>query len=175
MARLWSLPAIICAFFGYRLAPSHAGSLQCAALSVVLPNKVFYPDSDVYAQFSTSYFSGQEIDVKPNCVVTPISSHDVAVAIKTLADIDAANHQARFAIRGGGHTPFAGSANIDQGVTIDLSSINQVSVSSDRATASIGPGARWLQVSATLDPMGLAVTGGRVSKVGVGGLTTGGE
>ncbi len=169
-------PAILLIFFANRLAPAiQARSLQCAALSVVFPRKVSYPNSARYAELSTSYFSGQENDIIPNCVLTPVSSKDVATAIKILAKIDAVSIHAQFAIRGGGHTPFAGSANIDRGVTIDLRSLDQIIVSPDGRMASIGGGARWGQVSAKLDSMGLAVAGGRVSNTGVGGLTTGGR
>ena len=59
---------------------------------------------------------------------------------------------------------WAGSANIQGGVTIDLSSLNQVSVSKNRLVASVGPGARWGSVYSQLDAMGLAVAGGRVAE-----------
>ena len=39
----------------------------------------------------------------------------------------------------------------------------------------IGAGAKWMDVSRTLDERGLAVVGGRNSAVGVGGLTLGGN
>lgn len=39
---------------------------------------------------------------------------------------------------------------------------------------SVGPGATWDLVYGKLDPLGLSVAGGRVSGVGVGGLTLGG-
>ena len=58
---------------------------------------------------------------------------------------------------------WAGAANIEDGVTIDLSAINQVTVSSDRLTVSVGPGARWEDVYIILDSMNLAVAGGRAS------------
>ena len=52
--------------------------------------------------------------------------------------------------------------------------MEQVSVSKDRTTTSIGPGARWVDAYLVLDAMGLAISGGRVASVGVAGLTTGG-
>lgn len=70
---------------------------------------------------------------------------------------------------------FAGAANIQDGVTIDLGALNEVQVFEDRRTTAVGAGARWGNVSSKLDAMGLAVVGGRVDKVGVGGLTLGGE
>ena len=69
---------------------------------------------------------------------------------------------------------WAGAANIQSGVTIDLSAINAVSVSADKTTTSIGAGARWEDVYLKLDAMNLAIPGGRVYDVGVGGLTLGG-
>ncbi len=79
-----------------------------------------------------------------------------------------------FAVRSGGHTPFAGSANIENGVTIDLSAMKDIRDHPDRSVTSIGPGAKWGDVYLHLDNLGLAVPGGRVSEVGVAGLTTGG-
>ena len=70
---------------------------------------------------------------------------------------------------------WAGAANIHNGVTIDLSSMNQVEVSRDRSVTYVGGGARWLDVYLKLDTMKLAVVGGRVAYVGVGGLTLGGK
>lgn len=67
-----------------------------------------------------------------------------------------------------------GASNSQGGVAIDLSALNKIDVSTDRATASVGPGARWGNVYETLEPMNLAVVGGRVSDVGVGGLILGG-
>ena len=69
---------------------------------------------------------------------------------------------------------WAGAANIQDGITIDLSAINQVDVSANSKITSIGGGARWEDVYLKLDRMGLAVAGGRVAEVGVGGLLTGG-
>ncbi|MCJ1413431.1 hypothetical protein MMC19_007536 [Ptychographa xylographoides] len=84
-------------------------------------------------------------------------------------------HACKFAVRGGGHMSWAGAANIDaSGVTIDLSAMKQVEVSDDRTITSVGGGARWEDVYLKLDALDLAVSGGRVAAVGVGGLITGG-
>ena len=58
---------------------------------------------------------------------------------------------------------WAGSANIQDGVTIDLSALNQVNVEPGKLTVGIGPGARWSNVYTTLEPMNFTVAGGRVS------------
>lgn len=72
------------------------------------------------------------------------------------------------------HTPHAGAANVDGGVTIDMQSMNQVEVSEDQKIVSIGPGNRWGNIYPTLDEMGVAMVGGRASGVGTAGLITGG-
>jgi FAD binding domain len=79
-----------------------------------------------------------------------------------------------FAIKSGGHAAFTGGSNIQDGVTIDLVNLNQIQVSKDLKTTSIGPGNRWVDVYSKLQAMNLTVIGGRVSDIGVGGLTLGG-
>jgi FAD/FMN-containing dehydrogenase len=105
----------------------------------------------------------------PTCIVSATSTQDVSAAIKVLSSLHCS-----FAIRSGGHGINQGSSNINNGVTIDLSGLNGISVSHDRSTVSVGPGNRWATVYAALDPLNLTVAGGRVASVGVGGLTTGG-
>lgn len=139
-------------------------------------NKVTYPGSSVYVTSLQSYFSAQEQELSPACIVIRSDTQDVATAIKTLASIfrkDA--KQGHFAIRGGGHNSNAGSANIEHGVTLDLRALDGVAVNADMTVASVGGGAIWGDVYAKLDAMNMSVSGGRVSGVGTGGLTTGGE
>ena len=72
------------------------------------------------------------------------------------------------------HTPFAGAANIEAGITFDLQRLNEVTIAADRKTVKIGPGNRWGNVYSKLDANNLATSGGRVAIVGAGGLITGG-
>lgn len=113
----------------------------------------------------------------PACIVHPQRAEDVSKAVLLLTSVHspAANLSAcEFAIRGGGHAPWAGAANIDGGVTIDLSGMKDVIVSENRTVVSIGPGATWEDVYLALDAQNLSTSGGRVSSVGVAGLTLGG-
>ncbi|MCJ1431949.1 hypothetical protein MMC27_001305 [Xylographa pallens] len=144
----------------------------CLQLQNRLGDKVLYPQSPAYDDYQSGplgYWTEQEASIIPTCRILPACSVDVALAISVLAE----NH-CLFAVRGGGHMSWAGAANIQDGVTIDLSAINQVDVSVDSKVTSIGGGARWEDVYLKLDRMGLAVAGGRVAEVGVGGLLTGG-
>ena len=170
------VPLILSVFLATRLTPSiNSKSVQCTALSLALGSKVSYPGHGVYVSSLRSYFSAQEAQLSPSCVVSPTSNKDVATAVKALAVVNAlSKSRCKFAIRGGGHTPWAGSANIDRGVTIDLRGMHHVSVNADQAIISVGSGAIWGDVYTYLDAMNLSVSGGRVSEVGVGGLTTGG-
>ncbi len=70
---------------------------------------------------------------------------------------------------------WAGAANIQDGVTIDLGLMNYVILPPDIDTVSVGSGARWQDVYSKLDAMNLSVAGGRVYDVGVGGLLLGGK
>lgn len=69
---------------------------------------------------------------------------------------------------------FPGASNSPCGVTIDLQGLDSIDLGADKSTVSVGPGATWDAVYATLDPLGLSVAGGRIAGVGVGGLTLGG-
>ena len=70
---------------------------------------------------------------------------------------------------------WANSANIEGGVTLDLSSLKEIQLSPGTASVIVGSGARWGDIYARLDPLKLTVSGGRASQVGVGGLTLGGK
>lgn len=70
---------------------------------------------------------------------------------------------------------WAGSANIANGVTIDLTAMTDITVSQDHKFTSAGPGCRWKDIYNKLDPMNLAVVGGRADTVGIAGLTVGGK
>ena len=120
-----------------------------------------------------SYFSQQEQELKPSCIVKPNSAQDVATAVKLLTALG--QFECPFAVRGGGHTAWAGSANINNGITIDLSAMNQVDLNIPALQTRVGPGATWGDIYSKLDPLNLTVIGGRASQVGIAGLTLGGK
>ena len=91
-------------------------------------------------------------------------------AISIVAGIESC----RFAIKGQGHAPAAGFANVNAGITIDMTGLNSVVVNTDQSIASVGAGASWLDVYTYLDTLGLSVAGARNGAVGVGGLVLGG-
>lgn len=80
-----------------------------------------------------------------------------------------------FALQGGGHMPIAGSANIDaSGVLISSADLDQLILSEDQSTVSVGPGNHWVDVYDYLEPSGKIIVGGRMGVVGVPGFLLGG-
>lgn len=86
-----------------------------------------------------------------------------------------ATFQCKFAVKGGGHAAFGGSSSIQSGITIDLQKLNNTLVNDDNTITQVGPGNRWINVYDYLSPKNLSVVGGRVSDIGVSGLTLGGK
>jgi FAD/FMN-containing dehydrogenase len=77
-------------------------------------------------------------------------------------------------VRSGGHG-ISGRSTNDQGVVVDLSGLNKVSVLDARSgLVRVEAGARWGEVAASLAPHGLALSSGDTGDVGVGGLATAG-
>src|SRR4051812_3135001 len=107
------------------------------------------------------------VDRRPARIMQCLDADDVAAAI-----LSARNDGLQLSVYGGGHG-VTGSAVVDGGVCVDVRGIDHVVVDPDRRTARIGGGATWGKVDAATQEHGLAVTGGRVSTTGVGGLTLG--
>lgn len=140
-----------------------------------------FPSSTLYDSSLASYFAFQEAAFEPSCVVLPASTEDVSTAVKTLTSVSSKDKTTtdvkaacQFAIRSGGHSSVAGAANIDHGVTIDLTNLDSIDLSPDQSTVSVGVGNSWDAVYSQLDGLSLSVAGGRTAGVGVGGLSLGG-
>ncbi|KAK7908847.1 Bifunctional solanapyrone synthase [Apiospora marii] len=157
-------------------APSD-GLLSCKALVTAdLGNNVLFPSTpgDGYQASLSSYYSLDVREIKPACVYRPQTANDVSRAIKVLSKLPSA----RVAVRGGGHSVWPNN-NIADGVTIDLSLLSQTQVhepskSNSALIAAIGAGSRWEPALLEVEKYGLSITAGRVSTVGVAGLTLGG-
>lgn len=76
-------------------------------------------------------------------------------------------------MKGGGHATNPGFSSTP-GVQIALSRFNCTKVNAEDMTVEVGPGLTWEEVYEALSPAGMSVIGGRVSGVGVAGLTLGG-
>jgi FAD/FMN-containing dehydrogenase len=91
----------------------------------------------------------------------------VAAAVRHAADA-----RLPLTVYGGGHS-VTGSAVADGAVCIDLRGLKGVSVDPQARTVRAGGGLTWGELDAAMQEHGLAVTGGRVSSTGVGGLALG--
>lgn len=106
---------------------------------------------------------------KPSCIFKPETAVDVSSAV-LLSRVT----QCPFAVRSGGHAAFSGASSADGGITITFEKMKQITLSGDKKIASIEPGNLWYDIYTNLAIDNLAVVGGRVSAIGIGGLTTGG-
>ncbi len=96
---------------------------------------------------------------------------DVADVIATI-DF-AREHDLLLAVRGGGHNG-AGLGVCDDGVVLDLASMDGVRVDPSERTARVEGGCTWGRVDHATHAFGLAAPSGIISTTGVGGLTLGG-
>lgn len=126
---------------------------------IILPNDAAY-------ETAKNVYSGAG---SPVAIVQPKTTHDTAVAVNF-----ARHHSFVLSIRGGGHHGAAFGTN-NNGIVIDLSSMNSVEITDEsKHHVRIGGGAKWGDVASVLHQHGLALSSGDTKSVGVGGLTLGG-
>jgi FAD/FMN-containing dehydrogenase len=114
-----------------------------------------------------SLYNGM-IDKHPAAIAYCVDEKDVAAAIAF-----ARERGLRLAIRGGGHNG-GGLGSVDDGLVIDLSIMNEVTVDPAARMVRVQGGALLGQVDTAAHEHGGAVPAGVISTTGVGGLTLGG-
>jgi len=134
-------------------------------LDQALSGRLSRPGDDRYAAATTTWV--KSVGPKPRAVAHCRTAQDVQSAIRAARDCDLP-----LSVRGGGHD-WAGRA-LCGGIVIDLTAMNDVTLSPDYRAARISGGARASDVLAVTDPRGLAVVTGSCSSVGMTGLTLGG-
>jgi FAD/FMN-containing dehydrogenase len=103
--------------------------------------------------------------VRPLAVVQPVNTRDVQQIV-----LWARKHGIRLAARSGGHS--YGGYSTTAGVVVDLSRLNGVRLSGRHAT--VGAGARLVDVYRVLAARGVTIPAGSCPTVGFGGLALGG-
>ena len=112
-------------------------------------------------------WNGRLVD-SPAVIARCRSSTDVVAAVTFASD-----EGLPVAVKSGGHD-YAGLSSPGEGLLIDVSAIDHVSVDPEARRATVGPGASWGDLDESTQAHGLATTGVTVSTVGVAGATLGG-
>ncbi|ORX90094.1 FAD-binding domain-containing protein [Basidiobolus meristosporus CBS 931.73] len=141
------------------------GFLRSLSRTVSSQTKIVLPNSEEYPQ--ALHHWSETAEVHSAAVVRPKTSQDLSNIIKL-----ASSYGIDFAVVSGGHNNDGASST--KGLLIDLSQFNQVQLSGDKKTVTVGAGLRWGAVYKQLTPHNISLVGGRVSSVGVGGFTLGG-
>jgi FAD/FMN-containing dehydrogenase len=144
---------------------SHLIERSLRRLGDQLPGRLSLPGEPGYAAATAIW--AKQVDRRPRAVVHCRAAGDVQAAIRA-----AREDELPLSVRGGGHD-WAGRALCD-GIVIDLRGMNRVLVAADGLSAHIGGGARFSDILATTDRLGLAAVVGSVSTVGMAGFTLGG-
>ncbi|KAF1847782.1 FAD-binding domain-containing protein [Cucurbitaria berberidis CBS 394.84] len=145
-------------------------SLACRSLKFIFGDDLVETQTEpTYNAFVNSFWSAQQREITPQCIFKPEKALDVSttVLISRLT-------QCPFAAKSGGHSAVPGGSNVDGGITISFEKMSKIALSADKKIASFQPGHTWFDIYTALEAENLAVVGGRVSSVGVGGLTLGG-
>jgi hypothetical protein len=137
------------------------------------PSRVAIRGTPRYEELNSDYLSEFNSDLDPIAIFLPQSAADVASFVKIVRPFALAG-VLRFAIRGGGQQPTLACNNIQNGITIDLRYMANISVDTKAKSVSLQAGVRWGPVYEKLQPLGLGVAGGRSTTNGVGGLVLSG-
>jgi FAD/FMN-containing dehydrogenase len=130
-------------------------------------------EGDVVARGSAAYARARLLvntrfdAIKPQAIVLAETVADVQRTIGW-----ARKHGVRVVPRSGGHS--YGGYSTGSGVVVDVSRLRAVKVDAARRTASIGAGARLIDVYARLWEHGLTIPAGSCASVGIAGLALGG-
>ncbi|EXJ69781.1 uncharacterized protein A1O5_06852 [Cladophialophora psammophila CBS 110553] len=153
-------------------SPTDQAALRaCNILVELFPELVSFPNDRQYRSQQAQYWAFNQADFAPTCRLSPETPEQVSSLVSQLV---ALGDNVQFAITSGGHSTAHGASNLNDGITLDLSALSSVSVAHDYSYVEVGTGARWLDIYQILDPLGLAVSGGRAASVGIGGYLLGG-
>jgi FAD/FMN-containing dehydrogenase len=122
-----------------------------------------------YTAEQSNYWSTGCGALKPSCILYPSTAQEVAAIVRILNE-----NNEPFVVKSGGHNPNQGFASIDGAPLISTKYLNEVTFDPASMTVRVGPGNDWQDVQEQLQSAGVAVVGGRIGEVGVGGYMVGG-
>lgn len=166
MFNLVSFFILVCNYVGQ----AKAGNAEaCSQLSAAKSNQVFNQNSgDIYTTLRQHHQS-QVAWKSPLCVFVPKSAEELASGFGIITSNDA-----KVAVRGGGHSYLSAWANIDNGVLIVTSEINDLRYDEKSKTVYAGMGNTWDQLYTYMEKFGRQVVGGRGPTVGLATILGGG-
>jgi FAD/FMN-containing dehydrogenase len=141
-------------------------ALEIEALTVRLEGEVTLADDPDYDALRG--LASTNWDHRPLLIARVANAPDVADVVDF-----ARRNQLEVAVRSGGHS-VCGHSSSEGGVVIDLRSLKGIDVDLGSMTVWAGSGLTAGEVTAALDPHGVAVGFGDSASVGIGGLTLGG-
>jgi FAD/FMN-containing dehydrogenase len=144
-----------------------AGPRALRELARRVRGPVLRPSSPGFARAARVYnarFDG----ARPDAVVEPLDTDDVRAIMRW-----AERYGVRLTARSGGHS-YAGYSTADRGVVVDLRRLRGIAVDRGSRRASVGTGARLIEVSDVLARHGAAIPAGSCPTVGFGGIALGG-
>ncbi|QRV98415.1 FAD-binding domain protein [Ceratobasidium sp. AG-Ba] len=155
------------------LASNYTDTCKAIAQSISESSGVYYFGHPLYIKGNKHWASSSSQNSA--CVVEPANAQDLSTVLGIVS-----NSSTPFGIRSGGHATNPGFSSTP-GVQIALFKFSEVTyhpaataADGSVGTVDIGSGLVWDDVYAALQPHGVAVVGGRVTGVGVGGFTLGG-
>jgi FAD/FMN-containing dehydrogenase len=150
-----------------RAAPAHRGGADAEGLAAAgFSGDIVGPHDDGYDALR-KVFNGM-IDRRPALIARCTDAHDVSAAIRF-----ARARGLPVSVYGGGHN-VTGNAVRDGAVTIDLRPMKAIEIDPERRICRADAGLTFGELDAATQAHGLAVTGGRMSTTGLGGLVLGG-
>lgn len=147
-------------------AQGMSNSLLNELSATALRCPVLTPDHQDYDRYRKVW--NGVADRRPLAIVRPLDIEDVRKAVCA-----AAASGALLAVRGGGHS-IPGLSTCDDGLVLDLSLLNSITIDRDARTVEVGGGALLGDLDRAIIPEGYVVPAGVISHTGVAGLTLGG-
>jgi len=146
-------------------APGHLPAAQIRALRAAVRGPIKVPGNAGYDS-ARLIFNRRYDAVRPPAVVSVKDSADVRAVVRW-----ADKYDVPLTVRSGGHA-YNGASTSRNGVVVDLRRLHGIHFSDGIAT--VGPGARNIDVYAKLARHGHTIPSGSCPTVGIGGLATGG-
>jgi FAD/FMN-containing dehydrogenase len=141
-------------------------AVSVEGLASAVKGRVVQPADADYDESRALY--NAMIDRRPAAIAYCVDEGDIAAALHYGIE-----HGLRIAVRGGGHNG-GGLGSVDDGLVIDLSQMNEITVDAGATLARVQGGALLKDLLEATHRSGLTVPVGIIGTTGVGGLTLGG-